>query len=107
MESKSYACSIPASGDVPACGTIGLAERMWNLDRKATGGKLVIVCGKHAHMARKSVPAIRAFRLSETLERDAKRDAANRAAHDFFRDLAKGREIMKRSAARASGDHNP
>lgn len=71
-----YACSIES------CGFKAPADRMWNLDRKVTKGDLVILCGRDAHDAR--TRGFKAFRLSETLRRDAERreEAAKREA--FF-----------------------
>lgn len=62
-----YACSIES------CGFKATADRMWNLDRRATGSKLVILCGRDAHAARER--GLKAFRLAETLRRDAERQA--------------------------------
>ena len=62
-----FTCSIES------CGFKAEAERMWNLDRKATSGKLVVLCGRDAHAARER--GHKAFRLAETLRRDAEREA--------------------------------
>lgn len=59
------------------------ASRMWNLDRRSTGGELKILCGRHAHEARK-VHGLRAFRLSETLVRDARKEQERLEANAFF-----------------------
>lgn len=64
---------------------------MWNLDRKVTSGKLVVLCGLDAHAARER--GLRAFRLVETLRRDAEREAPS----------GTGLEASAISFSRASG----
>lgn len=74
-----FTCSIEA------CGFSAPADRMWNFDRKVTGGKLVVICGRDARDARGRV--LKAYRFSETLRRDAERQAAwerARAAREEF-----------------------
>lgn len=87
---------------VKPCGFSAPADRMWNLDRKATAGKLVIVCGRDASLARRH--GIRAYRLSETITRDAEREARKLAASAFFQAFAKAREEKAgRNAWRTEG----
>ncbi len=71
-----YKCSVPD------CTVSAAADQMWNLERRATDGKLVVVCTKHSHDARRA--GLKAFRLSATLERDAERRARHGAANQFF-----------------------
>ena len=56
------------------------ADRMWNLDRKETGGKLEVLCGRDSHEARRR--GLRVYRLAETLRRDAEREAERKQARD-------------------------
>ena len=81
--SENFVCSIPS------CGFAAPADRMWNLDRKATGGQLVVLCGKDAHAARKE--GLRAYRLAETMRRDAEFAAAKRERAEFFARFGKVR----------------
>ena len=71
---------------IEVCGFKAPAERMWNLDRKETNGKLVILCGKDAHTARER--GLKAYRFAETLRRDAERQAkaaeAREKRDEFF-----------------------
>lgn len=50
-----YKCSCPE------CKTTGPADKMWNV-----GGTSVVLCGMHAHEARKR--GLRTFRLSQTID---------------------------------------
>jgi len=76
--STSYTCSVPG------CGVTSTADRMWNLDRKHTeNGETVILCGKHGYEARKT-HGLKTYRLSETLELDARREAQSLATSQFF-----------------------
>ncbi|MDO8643387.1 MAG: hypothetical protein Q7S00_00265, partial [bacterium] len=83
--------------NVPACGFANTSDRMWNLDRKATKGKLVIVCGKHAHEARKS-SGLKAYRLNTTIARDQKREEERIQASQFFAAFQKAKEKKAKSA---------
>lgn len=71
---------------IGSCGFSAPAEKMWNLDRAATSGNLVVLCGRDAHVARKR--SLKAFRLAETLRRDAERqaerDRARSERNQFF-----------------------
>lgn len=67
---------------VPGCTVQASADQMWNLERRATDGKLVVVCTKHSHDARRA--GLKAFRLSTTFARDAERRARRGAANQFF-----------------------
>ncbi len=95
---EKFACSVPG------CGFAATADRMWNLDRRATGGKLVVVCGKHAAFAR-GENGLRAYRLDKTLafdaERAAKRLAEARAAREFLA------SFNRRENARWRGNGQP
>lgn len=76
MSEPTYKCSVPF------CGTTGLADRMFNLERGRTNGELVVVCGRDAAEARKR--DIRAYRLSETFRLDAEREERRIKAGAFF-----------------------
>ena len=96
MHMEKFICSVEP------CGFSGPADKMWNLDRKATGGKLVVVCGRDASLARRH--GIRAYRLSETIRRDADREAKRLAASAFFQAFTKAREEKAgRNARHADG----
>ena len=90
---EKFVCSVQP------CGFSADAERMWNMDPKVTGGKRVIVCGRDAAIGRRH--GIRAFRLSETLKRDAEREAQRLAANTFFQ------AFQKAEKAKASKRVNP
>ena len=66
---------------------------MWNLDRKDTGGKFVIVCGRDAAIARRH--DIKAYRLAETLRLNAEREARCLAANAFFQAFKKAKEVKR------------
>ena len=92
MEQTTFVCSVSP------CGIKGPAEAMWNIDRKATSGKLVIVCGPCAREARRH--DIRAYRLSETIKLDAEREAKRLARSWFFQAFEKAKnKKAERSAA--------
>lgn len=82
-----FKCSIEM------CNFEAAADRMWNLDRKATSGKLVVVCGRDAREARKR--GLHAYRLSETIARDAvhaaERARAHTAREEFFARFGRSR----------------
>lgn len=82
---------------VPACGFASSSDRMWNLDRKATKGKLVIVCGKHAHEARTSSD-LKAYRLNTTIARDHKREEERIKTSQFFAAFTAAKEKKAKSA---------
>lgn len=92
-----YSCSIES------CGFKAGADRMWNLDRKATSGKLVVLCGRDAHAARER--GLRAFRLAETFRRDAERQAErNRARGERDQFFARFGNARLSDALKASGN---
>ena len=84
---EKFTCSVQP------CGFSAEAERMWNLDPKVTRGKRVIVCGRDAAIGRQH--DIRAFRLSETLKRDAGREAKRLAANAFFHAFKNAEEVKR------------
>ncbi len=86
------------SCNVPKCGFANTSDRMWNLDRKATKGKLVIVCGKHAHEARKLDRERKVFRLDSTIARDQKREEERMMASQFFAAFKAAKEKKAKSA---------
>lgn len=92
-----YPCSIES------CGFKAEDERMWNLDRKVTSGKLVVLCGRDAHAARER--GLKAFRLAETLRRDAKREAErNRARSERDQFFARFGNARLSDAFKAAGN---
>ena len=78
---------------VQPCGFSAEAEKMWNLDPKVTRGKRVIVCGRDAAVGRRH--GVRAFRLSETLKRDAEREAQRLASSAFFQAFKRAEEVKR------------
>ena len=80
-----FACSTP---HCPRCGE---ADRMWNIDKRSTAGKLVILCGPCGHKAR-TEHSLRVYRLSETLRRDALRNAELADQSSFFKTFPKVKE---------------
>ncbi len=64
------------------CTAFGAPDQMWNLERRQTEGKLVVLCTRHSHDARRA--GFKAFRLSATFQRDAERRARRGAANQFF-----------------------
>ena len=66
---------------------------MWNLDPKVTRGKRVIVCGRDAAIGRRH--GIRAYRLSETIARDAEREAQRLASNAFFQAFQKAEKVKR------------
>ena len=102
-----YTCKTPvASGKV--CGKTGLAADMWNIGKRHTGGKLVVVCGKHAHEARKN--DLRVFRLAGTLELEAKREieeeAERQASSPFFQAFKKFRDNEEDASGRRNNNRH-
>lgn len=107
MSDEKFGC------EVPSCGFSATADRMWNLDeRQATDRKRRIVCGKHAHEAR-TRHGIKAYRLSETLKRDAERQAererVKREREEFFRKFANPRlaDAFKRANSNGPPQDSP
>lgn len=94
-----FKCSIES------CGFSAPAERMWNLDRKITKGDLVILCGRDAHAARER--GLKAFRLAETLRRDAERKAEKerqlQEREEFFAKFGRPRLADAFERARSNG----
>ena len=89
---EKYACS--------ACGWEATADRMWNIDRQKTQGKLVVICGRDAAEARKH--GLKAYRLSETLKRDAERLARR---NQFFAAFSKAKTDKAQREAKADHPH--
>lgn len=75
-EDAMHACSFPG------CSVSGPAEAMFNIARKETGGKLVILCRRHVLGARRN--RLTVYRLHRTLELDRKRDEERVRAGTFF-----------------------
>lgn len=94
VNTKTYACEMTVPGE-KLCGATGTAEEMWNIGKRHTGGKLVILCGKHARVCRNEPHNMRVFRLSETLRREeemaAHEEAERQASSVFFQTLKKYR----------------
>ncbi len=102
--SDMFACGI--------CGHKAAADRMWNLDRKVTSGKLEVLCGRDSHEARKR--GYRVFRFAETLRRDAERGAelarARSEREKFFARFGSTRlaDAFKKASESANGNgHAP
>lgn len=68
--------------EVPGCPIKGTASKMWNLKR-LPGKPLVVVCAKHAHLARKE--GVKAYHLQSTLEYEAVRAKEREEAASFIR----------------------
>lgn len=68
--------------EVPGCPIKGTASKMWNLKR-LPGKPLVIVCAKHAHLARKE--GVKAYNLQATLNFQAARAKEREDAATFIR----------------------
>lgn len=77
MTETLYRCSVPL------CNFEGKAEQMWNLPRRDTAGALKVICGRHAHDARKH-HSLRAYRLADTIRREEELAAKRLAASQFF-----------------------
>lgn len=73
---EKYSCQTPG------CKATGQADQMWTLHKRATGGKLVIVCGPCGKLARRE--KVRTFNLSDTLQYE-REQAAKRG---FFKPFA-------------------
>ena len=82
---QTYSCSTPH------CPRTGEAERMWNIDKRSTAGKLVILCGPCGHQAR-TEHSLRVYRLSETFKREAERNARLTDQNSFFKTFRKVEE---------------
>ena len=89
-----FSCEMTVPGD-KLCGHSGPADDMWNIGKRHTRGKLVVLCGKHARVCRNEPHKMRVFRLSETLRREAeeraREETERQASSAFFQSLKKFR----------------
>lgn len=70
------------SCSVPGCSVSAPAASMFNIARKETGGKLVVLCRRHVLDARRS--GLTVYRLDRTLALDRKREEERVRAGAFF-----------------------
>jgi len=84
MDNQKFSCSIPLCNAKE-----GSAEKFWNMNRREAGGKLKVICGRHAFEARQR--GFKTYRLTLTLERDAEREAQRLASSQFFAAFEKAR----------------
>ena len=87
---KTFSCEMTVPGD-KICGHSGPADDMWNISKRHTRGKLVVLCGKHARVCRNEPHNMHVFRLSETLRREKeekeREESERQASSAFFQSL--------------------
>ncbi|MDO8470076.1 MAG: hypothetical protein Q7S84_03645 [bacterium] len=91
--------------EVPGCPIKGEASKMFNL-KKLPGKPLVVVCAKHARMARKE--GVKAYNLQSTFEYEAERVKEREGAAAFIRAHSRtnGRGYGMRELAKINGNGN-
>lgn len=87
-----HACSFPG------CSVSGPTASMFNIARKETGGKLVVLCRRHAIDGRRNELTV--YRLNRTLELDRKRADERVRAGAFF-------EAFKKANGNAAANGRP